>query len=254
MLTTERIKPEVKEDQESLSLIDTFKSLMTNRAMISFLAVSVVLVFSSLMGQTINTYLCIDYFNDVNALSLLNMVALPVTLFVGMLAAKLSQKLGKREFSMIGLIAAGLIFLAAYFMKLNNPYAFVAVFALVTLGTSTFNILMWAFITDIIDYTEIQTGERNDATVYGFISFIRKLAQALAGAITGYALTFIGYDSLASVQAESVKEGIYALATLFPGACYILVGLLLMFTYPLTKKVVEENISKLASLRAAKQK
>ncbi len=252
VLTTERIHSEAKEKEESLSLIDTFKSLLNNRAMISFLSVSVVLVFSSLMGQTINTYLCIDYFNDVNALSLLNMITLPVTLFVGMLAAKLSQKLGKREFAMIGLISSGIIFIAAYFIKVNNPYAFVAVFALVTLGLSTFNILMWAFITDIIDYTEITTGERNDATAYGLISFIRKLAQALAGAVTGYALTFIGYDSLASVQTESVKEGIYTLSTLFPGVCYILAGLLLMFVYPLTKKVVEENIEKLSKLRASK--
>lgn len=242
----------LRKKEESLSLIDTFKSLLNNRAMISFLSVSVVLVFSSLMGQTINTYLCIDYFNDVNALSLLNMITLPVTLFVGMLAAKLSQKLGKREFAMIGLISSGIIFIAAYFIKVNNPYAFVAVFALVTLGLSTFNILMWAFITDIIDYTEITTGERNDATAYGLISFIRKLAQALAGAVTGYALTFIGYDSLASVQTESVKEGIYTLSTLFPGVCYILAGLLLMFVYPLTKKVVEENIEKLSKLRASK--
>ena len=51
---------------------------------------------------------------------------------------------------------------------------------------------------------------------------------------------------------ESVKEGIYTLSTLFPGVCYILAGLLMMFAYPLTKKVVEGNIEKLASLRASK--
>ena len=251
-LTTERIKNEVSESEESLSLIDTFKSLLTNKAMISFLAISIILIFSSLMGQTINTYLCIDYFNNVNALSLLNMIGLPATLIIGMVASKLADKLGKREFAMIGLIVAGVIFIAAYFIKVNNPYSFIAVFGLVTLGTSTFNILMWAFITDIIDYTEIKTGERNDATVYGFISFIRKLAQAIAGAITGYALTFIGYNSIATVQIESVKEGIYSLSTLLPGVCYIFAGLLLMFTYPLTKKVVQENVSKLAKLHEAK--
>lgn len=251
-LTTERIKPEVKENKESLSLIDTFKCLLTDRAMLSFVGVSVVLTFSSLMAQTINTYLCIDYFNNVNALSILNIITLPVVLLLSIVTSKLSQKLGKREFAMIGLISSGVIFIAAYFIKVDNAYTFIGVFALVTLGISIFNILMWAFITDIIDHSEIRTGERNDATVYGLVSFLRKLAQAVAGAITGYALTFIGYDSLASVQAESVKEGIYALSTLFPGICYIIAGLLLMFTYPLTKKVVEDNISKLAKLRASK--
>ena len=218
----------------------------------SFVGVSIVLTFSSLMGQTINTYLCIDYFNDVNALSILNIISLPIVLLLSTVAANLSQKIGKREFSMIGLISSGLIFLAVYFMKVDNAYTFIAMYALVTLGISTFNILIWAFITDIIDHSEINTGERNDATVYGLVSFLRKLAQAVAGAVTGYALTFIGYDSLASVQVESVKEGIYTLSTLFPGICYIIAGLLLMFTYPLTKKVVQENVIKLRDLHQGK--
>ena len=251
-LTTERVKSEPKENEESLSLIDTFKTLLADKAMVSFLVVAVILTLSNLMSQTVNTYLCIDYFNDVNALSLLNMITLPVNLVVAMFTAKLSQKLGKREFSMIGLIFAGAVYLGAYFIKANTSSSYILVFGLATLGASAFNMLMWAFITDLIDHTEVKTGERNDATVYGLISFIRKLGQALGGALTGYALTFIGYDSLASVQTEGVKEGIYALSTLFPGVCYIIAALLMIFVYPLTKKVVEENIEKLAKLRASR--
>ena len=62
-------------------------------------------------------------------------------------------------------------------------------------------------------------------------------------------MTFIGYNSLAATQIESVKAGIYSLSTLFPAVCYMLAALLLMFTYPLTKKVVQENVAKLAKLR-----
>ena len=248
-LTTERIKPEVKENQKSLSLIDTFKSLATNKAMLSMVAISTVLIFSTLMGQTINTYLCIDYFNDVNALSIISMVSLPIFLVVGTLAAKLADKFGKKEVSMVGLMIAGIIFLVAYFMNIKNAYTFIAIYAAATLGTCIFSMLSWAFITDIIDYNEIKTGERNDATIYGVYSFTRKLGQAVAGAVTGYALTFIGYNSLAATQIESVKAGIYSLSTLFPAVCYMLAALLLMFTYPLTKKVVQENVAKLAKLR-----
>lgn len=247
-LTTERIKPEVKENHQSLSLIDTFKSLATNKAMISLVLVSIVLIFSSLMGQTVNTYLCIDYFNNVNALSLLSIITLPIYFIIGGIAARLVDKFGKREVSMIGLIIAGVIFFIIYFMKIKNAYVFLIAYVAATFGTAIFSILSWSFITDIIDYNEIKTGERNDATIYGVYSFTRKLGQALAGAVTGYSLTFIGYNSIATVQVDSVKVGIYSLSTLFPGFCYIFAGLLLMFTYPLTKKVVQENVSKLAGL------
>ena len=182
---------------------------------------------------------------NVNALSTLSIISLPIYLVVGALAAKLADKFGKKEVSMIGLMIAGGIFLVAYFMHIKNAYTFIAIYAAATLGTCIFSMLSWAFITDIIDYNELKTGERNDATIYGVYSFTRKLGQAVAGAVTGYALTLIGYDSLAATQVESVKTGIYALSTLFPAACYILAGLLLMITYPLTKKVVQENVAKL---------
>ena len=76
---------------------------------------------------------------------------------------------------MIGLIFAGIVFLGAYFIKANNSSSYIVVFGLATLGASAFNMLMWAFITDLIDHSEVKTGERNDATVYGLISFIRKV-------------------------------------------------------------------------------
>lgn len=63
----------------------------------------------------------------------------------------------------------------------------------------------------------------------------------MAGGISGFALSAIGYNSLATVQTESVKNGIYTLATLFPGIIYILVGLVIVFIYPLSKQVVIRN-------------
>ena len=43
-----------------------------------------------------------------------------------------------------------------------------------------FNIIIWAFITDIIDYQEIRTGQREDGTIYAVYSFARKNAQEYA--------------------------------------------------------------------------
>ena len=51
------------------------------------------------------------------------------------------------------------------------------------LGTGLFNLLIWAFITDVIDYQEVQTGSRDDGTIYAVYSFARKIGQALAGGL-----------------------------------------------------------------------
>ena len=108
-------------------------------------------------------------------------------------------------------------------------------------------IIMWAFITDIIDDSEVKNGEREDATIYGAYSFARKIGQAIAGGLGGFALDFIGFDSSAQVQTEQVANGIYTLATLIPTVLYLIVGASLAFLYPLTKRKVEENTKILKS-------
>ena len=112
--------------------------------------------------------------------------------------------------------------------------------------------LIWANITDIIDYQEVLTGKRDDGTIYAVYSFSRKIGQALAGGLGGFALSFIGYNSLAAVQTTEVTSAIYSIATIFPGISYIIVALILAFAYPLSKKVVEENSTKLSQMRENK--
>lgn len=112
--------------------------------------------------------------------------------------------------------------------------------------------LIWAIITDVIDYNEVITGQRDDGAIYRVYSFSRKIGQALAGGVGGFALTLIGYDSLVAVQATSVTNGIYTISTIFPAICFILIALVLFFVYPLDKKTVEANSNKLSEMRKNK--
>ena len=88
--------------------------------MVSIIVITIVMILSSFMTQTINTYLFIDYFNDVNALSLLSIIALPINLLIASRAAKLAQKYGKREVSMIGVFLGGAIYLVTYFIDFKK--------------------------------------------------------------------------------------------------------------------------------------
>ena len=118
-----------------------------------------------------------------------------------------------------------------------------------TIGVGLFNLIVWAFITDIIDYQEVATGKREDGTVYAVYSFARKVGQALAGGLGGFVLTAIGYVSEAVSQTEIVSERIYTVATLVPGVCYLIVFLIMQFAYPLTRKEVEKNTAILREKR-----
>lgn len=120
-----------------------------------------------------------------------------------------------------------------------------------SLGAGVFNLMIWAFITDVIDNHEVITGVREDGIVYGVNSFARKVAQAIAGGFGGFMLTFIGYKSSTgggATQSQAVIDQIYNLATGVPTVCLLVAALLLLFFYPLSKKRVNENAAKLAKI------
>ena len=251
-LTTERVKFEVKDDAQRVSIFKSFKNLIKNRALIGLLIVSMILLLSMLLSQTMNQYLFADYFKDIKALSLLNLVGLPVTLALASVITKLAAKYGKKEISIAGMIFAGLMYLVMFFLKIENSILYIVLYTLAVLGTNALNMLIWAIITDVIDYNEVITGQRDDGAIYGVYSFSRKIGQALAGGVGGFALTLIGYDSLVAVQATSVTNGIYTISTIFPAICFILIALVLFFVYPLDKKTVEVNSNKLSEMRKNK--
>ena len=62
--------------------------------------------------------------------------------------------------------------------------------------------------------------------------------------LRGWSLAWIGYVEGSTVaQEQSVLDGIYNIATAVPAILYIIVGLCLLFIYPLSKKKVNENIA-----------
>ncbi|MCI9259735.1 MULTISPECIES: MFS transporter [Romboutsia] len=254
-LTTERVKFEKKDNNEKKEKVSFFKNfglILKNRALLAMIACSIVLLLSQLTVGTMNQYLFADYFKNIGALSVYSAAALPISLVLVTFLAKLSGKVGKKEIGTISMIFTGALYCLVFVLRVRNPWVYVSITVLATVGISAFNMLIWANITDIIDYQEVLTGKRDDATIYGVYSFSRKIGQALAGGLGGFILTFIGYNSATSTQTVAVTESIYTVSTILPGICYIGIGLILAFAYPLSRKVVEENSTKLAKIHKSK--
>ena len=111
----------------------------------------------------------------------------------------------------------------------------------------------WALITDVIDYSELKNGVREDGSIYALYSFARKLGQAVAAGMSGWLLTAIGYNENAVLegvsQTETVKNGIFSISTLVPALGFILLALVLWLWYPLHKKQVDANVAALKEKR-----
>lgn len=248
-LTTERVKLTVQTDNRSMGLLQTMKALVTSRALIGIILATVFVLAAQLLNQSINQFLFIDYFKDKNGVAIMTAASMVPSFVLAPFAVPLSKRFGKREVGIFGCICGAVSNFLLFFLQTDSMWVYIIVNIVGFLGFGVFNLIMWAFITDIIDDLEVRRGTREDGTIYGAYSFSRKIGQAIAGGLGGYALAFIGYNETLQVQSGDVVQGIYGIATLIPAILYTLVALSLLFVYPLSKRKVEENVAILKSRR-----
>lgn len=243
-MTMERVPVEKDPDAKELTLLATFREIGRSRALLGIIGAATFLLLSQLLISTMNNYIYPDYFASAKGISIYTFLTTLVMLVViAPLGVPLSKRFGKKETSTVGMLFSAVIFLIMYFLHIQNMWLFLVLSILGYLGMGFFNTVIWANITDVIDDQEVKIGQREDGTVYAVYSFARKVGQALAGGIGGWALEIIGYESAATIQQERVLNGLYATATLIPAAGFLVVALLLWFVYPLNKKKVEENVT-----------
>jgi GPH family glycoside/pentoside/hexuronide:cation symporter len=210
---------------------------------------SLLFLVSALLVAAVNVYLFKDYFSKAAALSIVGLIQTGTTFLAIPLAMPLVKKFGKKEIASIGMLVAGLAYLLLYFMPNLGLTGFLVGTAVAMFGMGFFNIVIWAFVTDVIDYHELITGLREDGTVYSFYSFARKVGQAIAGGVGGFAIAAVGYTAALKIQTPKTLHGIYALATLVPAIIYLAVALILIFWYPLNKSRLAKMTTDLAERR-----
>lgn len=203
-----------------------------------------------MMNQSINNYIFKDYFKNTMGLTAMNAAGFAPALILAPLAVPLSNKVGKKEIGIIAAVMGSVSYLALFVMRTENMWLYVAISVIGSLGFGLFNLIIWAFVTDIIDDQEVRTYSREDGTIYAVCSFSRKIGQAIASALGGWSIAMIGYVEGAASQTMAVNNGIYTIATLIPAVLYVIVGLSLVFIYNLDKKKVLENVEILKARKA----
>ena len=249
-LTTERVKVEQK--TEKFSFGHLVKSLVMNKVLIGIVLASICLLLAQLTSQGMMTYVYPNYFKNTTAQSMAGVVTLPIMFILAAVTTPLSEKFGRKALALFGSLLGGGTMLIAYFMHITNPWIFIGIYSISSIGLGLFNIIIWAMITDVIDDTEVQTGQRSDGTIYAVYSFARKMGQAASSGLVGGLLTLIGYSSATAFDPE-VAEGIYMITCIAPAIGFISVAVVLMLLYPLGKKRVDENVRILAERRAKRE-
>ena len=252
-LVAERIVPGADDHQQMPSVSQMLRSVFRNRALVSIVAASVVMLVAQLTLQNMAAYIFPDYYVNADAQSVSTVMMLLGMTIAATFAKPVAAKFGKAEVSVVSSLAAGLIMLVIWVIKPANVWVFSGLQMIAWLGLGVFAMVSWALITDVIDYSELKNGIREDGSVYALYSFARKLGQALAAGLSGWMLQGIGYNSKAAeqglAQTQEVLDGIFNITTLLPALGFVLLALVLWFWYPLHKKQVDANVAALKAKR-----
>ncbi len=240
-MTTERVRPESTETQKQDSVFKMFQNAINNRALISIIVASIVMLLAQLTMQSMANYVYPNFYKNATAQSASTMMMMVGMMIAAVLAKPLSNRFGKAEVSVASNVLAVVISVLLFFLRPENVWVYVGLQALNWLGLGVFSMVCWALITDVIDYSEIKNGVREDGSVYAMYSFARKLGQAASAGLSGVLLSMIGYTQETAFE-EGVVNGIFNISTLVPALGFALLAAVLAFWYPLHKAEVDKNV------------
>lgn len=248
-LSTERYhEPLVKKDStNNYPIKDVVKDTLSNRPMIGIMIASFGNAIASTSLGHMGSYLYREYYHSAKLMALTGPIGIPFVIISFFLVPKLAGKFGKKQ-AIIGATIYNAIFAAIlYFIPIGNPYVYMVLSQLSNFGQTVFMMLIWALVTDCIDYQEYKTKKRADGTVYSIYTFSKKISSSITNSITTALLGVLGYVSGVAAQAEGVGTAIRGMVTLLPvGACIVeLIGIGLI--YNLNKKktlVIYEELEK----------
>lgn len=247
-LTTERVKVEPVAEEQKNSVFVMLKNAVKNRALISIIVASIVMLLAQLTLQGMANYVYPNFYGDTKAQSASTFLMMGAMFIAAALAKPIANKIGKAEMSVMASVMATVICVVLFFIRPEDVRVYVVLNGLCWFGLGMFQMVCWALITDVIDYSELKNGVREDGSVYALYSFARKLGQAASSGLTGGLLSLIGYSQATAFDID-VVNGIFNISTLVPAVGFALLALVLWFWYPLHKKEVDANVAALKQKR-----
>ena len=135
----------------------------------------------------------------------------------------LSNKIGKAKTYAVGLAIASVALIIGFFLPKGPGITIYILAAIVGLGFSAQWVCPHSMMPDVIEYDELQTGERREGVYYGMHATSTKITGALASAICGWGLEIGKYiEEAGAIQPDSALLAIKAMFALIPAIFLII--------------------------------
>ena len=244
-LVTERVHDDkaLPEELENTNIFFTLRAFFRNRPLLGlcFATIAQISCLNTLTSYL--HYIFMLYYKNTDLISIA-VVICGLPMVVGIFLSKpLLHRFTKKQVCTYPFILSILCTAVITFIPLPSPYAWMAFAGIAMMGTSCFMVLIWAMVSDCIDYQEELSGKREEGTIYAIYSFCRNASQGVGQGITALALAWTGYDENLTVaqQAATVADRVRFTTGLIPFVGCVLCFVFLLVLYNLGDKKGDET-------------
>ena len=164
-----------------------------------------------------------------------------------MLAAPVSNRIGKKKTYMWSMICATLLSIVFYWLDRDDIALIFTFQVLISICAGSIFPLLWSMYADCADYSELKTGNRATGLIFSSSSMSQKFGWAIGSAVTGWLLAYFGFRANA-VQNEQAIQGIKMFLSFLP-AVGTMLSVAFISLYPLSEKKMKEITEELEERR-----
>ena len=250
-LTKERVREEVNPGQK-FEYSKVLKAASQNRPLIGVMIATIGSMLVITGSSQTYSYIYKEVYHNTDMIMISTVASMPFMVVVFPLIPKMVKKFGKRAV-ILATSALSLVFsLIKMFIYIDNVIIYTALNIMTLLGQTGFTMLIWALVSDCLDYSEWKTGFRSDGSMYSLYTFSRKIGSTIASYGIAMGLKMVGYVSGSNVvQTEEAVKGIYYLCNAIPVICFALCLIGIGLIYNLDKKKTDLMYKEMAERRAA---
>ena len=198
------------------------------------------------------SYIYKEVYHNTDMILLTTIAATPFMAVIFPLLPKLVTKIGKRNVILVTSAVSLVFSLIKLFIYIDNVIVYTVLNAMTLLGQTGFTMLIWALVSDCLEYSEWKTGFRSDGSMYSLYTFSRKIGSTLASYGIAMGLKMVGYVSGSDVvQTEATVKGIYYLCNAIPVICFALCLIGIGLIYNLDKAKTDKMYAEMEARRAA---
>ena len=244
-LTQERIRQN-SEKAEKFNYGKVLKATVHNRPLIGVMVATLGSMLFITGSNQVRSYIFKEYYARTDVMSIISLATIPILVICFPLVPKLVAKFGKKATLMAAIVSSTIFSVIPVVMEIKNVYVYSALVVLGTIGQTVFTMLIWALVTDCLDYSEWKFNERSDGSMYSLYTFSRKIGSTIASTGVSFGLAAIGFVSGSNVvQTAEAVNGIYFLVNIIPVVtCALeLIGVGLIFN--LNKETTEQMYAEL---------